>query len=38
MPIHHFVIPVAFHSFAVIRADIEGYIKTKLVKEKPNPN
>ena len=38
MPIHHFVIPVACHSYAVIRADIEGYILTKLVKEKPNPN
>jgi hypothetical protein len=26
MPIHDFVIPVAFHYYAVIRADIEGYI------------
>jgi hypothetical protein len=33
MPIHHFVIPVAFHSYAVIRADIEGYISDNTISK-----
>jgi hypothetical protein len=32
MPIHHFVIPVACHSYAVIRADIEGYINYWIIE------